>query len=381
MDERGLRVLVAPDSFKEALDAPAVASAIARGVRQVTPRAVVVQRPLSDGGEGFLAAVAGPGHQRHLSRVRDSVGRERAVDWASRGGRAYVEVARVVGLDLVPVQRRDPMSMDTRGVGELLRAVLAHEPREVVIGLGGTGTSDGGAGMLSALGVQFMDEGGAWLEPRPRALGRLARVDIGHLDLRLARTRLVMACDVTAPLTGPHGAAAVFGPQKGVNPAQVRELDRLLGHVAALTEAAFGCSCSEVPGAGAAGGLGWALKVLGAEVRPGFEVVAEATDLASEVAAADLVISGEGSFDSQSLEGKLVQRLGRLCQEIGRPLHVLAGRVEQVAVERFREVGIASVRAITPPGSPRAEALAGTAQNLTLAAARLAREVAGQSHN
>ncbi|MGA4670485.1 glycerate kinase [Propionibacteriaceae bacterium Y1923] len=369
-----LRVVAAPDSFKESMSAAEAAAAIRAGVLETRPDAEVVLAPVSDGGEGLLDVLADDQVVRHRTPVSNALGEDVEAEWLQSGARAIIEVAKVVGLaDIAPDERRI-MDSDTRGVGQLVLAAIEQGCLQIVLGLGGTATNDGGAGMLASLGARFLDAAGLVLEPTPAKLRGLHQVDLDTLDERLGQVQLVMASDVTSPLVGPAGASATFGPQKGATPEQVEELDQLLANLAFLVEAQQDQSLSAVPGAGAAGGLGWALLVVGANPRPGLELVAELLDLEQAVAVADLVITGEGSFDEQSLQGKVVQGIARMAARHQTACHVLAGRVGAMDEQVLREHGIAGASAITPPGTPLPEALAGAEQNLRRAAAALVRD-------
>ena len=368
-----LRVVVAPDSFKESMSAATAAAAIRRGVLAVHPDADVIVVPVSDGGEGLLDVLASDRMVIHRSVARNALGEPIEAQWLQSGARAIIEVAQVVGLADIPAERRSIMTSDTRGVGSMVRAALDAGCVQIILGLGGTATNDGGAGMLATLGVRFLDAAGLVLEPTPQKLAGLHQIDLANLDPRLAHVQLVMASDVTSPLVGPAGASATFGPQKGASVEQVAQLDRLLSNLAYLVEAQQEQTLSTLPGAGAAGGLGWALLTLGAHPRSGFDLVAELVGLEPAIAAADVVITGEGSFDHQSLQGKVVAGIGRIAARHHVTCHVLAGRVSDVADEALHDHGIASATAITPAGTPLAVALAGGEENLERVAAALAR--------
>lgn len=368
-----LRVVAAPDSFKESMTAAAAAAAIRRGVLAANPDAEVTLAPVSDGGEGLLDVLADERAVRHTTAVRNALGETIEAQWLQTGARAIIEVARVVGLADIAPERRDIMGSDTRGVAALVRAALDAECVQIVLGLGGTATNDGGAGLLAGLGARFLDAGGLVLDPTPRGLAGLRQVDLTNLDPRLGQVQLVMASDVTSPLVGPAGASATFGPQKGATPDQVDQLDQLLSNLAFLVDDQRQESLGTIPGAGAAGGLGWALLVLGAQPRPGFELVAELLGLERAIADADLVITGEGSFDEQSLQGKVVQGIAGLAARHQTACHVLAGRVAGLDEAALREHGIASATAITPAGIPLSQALSQGEQYLGRAAESLVR--------
>ena len=327
-----MRVLIAPDKFRGTLTARQAAEAIATGWRRVRPGDELDLAPMADGGEGTMAALvdalggevvpvktSGP----RGDRIEASIG---LADGAN-GRLAIVEMAAASGLAVLSGSRRDPRRTTTQGTGELIRAALAHGPARLIVGLGGSATNDGGAGMAQALGVRLTDAGGHELEPGGAALSRLARIDVTGLDPRIRRVVCIAASDVDNPLTGPNGATAVYAAQKGASPDDLVPLDRALGHLAAVVERDLGVDLRDEPGAGAAGGLGFGLMAfLGARVRRGVDVVSEALALPSRMASADLAITGEGSFDDQSLRGKAAAGVLRLAGELSVPGLVVCGR-------------------------------------------------------
>ena len=366
-----MRVVCAPDSFKESMTAAQAASAMARGVRAVVSDADVVEIPLADGGEGFVAALASAlGADLHEVELPDALGRPSRGHFALAGDVAILEVAQAVGLAAVAPGDRDILRSSSVGVGRLITAALDAGARRLVVGLGGSATNDAGAGMLTALGVAFLDADGRPVEPVPAALGRVVTVDASGLDPRLAGVVVEAACDVTAPLCGPGGASAVFGPQKGATPDLVPVLDALLGRLADLSGATADAGR---PGAGAAGGLGWALLAFcGATTRPGIELVAELTGLDAAVAAADLVLTGEGSVDAQTLQGKAPAGVARVAAAHGVPLVVLAGRVAPDA-DVLLDAGVTALVPITQGVTDLATALRDGASNLERATATVLR--------
>ena len=321
-----MKVVLAPDSFKEAMTAAEAAAAMARGVLAVVPDAEVVQVPMSDGGEGFTDAVAAAlGARIRTVETVDALGRPVAGRLAVGGGTAVLEMATAAGLELIPEEERDVLGSDTRGVGRMIRAALDAGADRLLLGIGGSATSDGGAGMLAELGVRFLDGEGQAVGTTPRELEGLASVDASGLDARLAGLRIEVACDVDNPLLGERGASAVFGPQKGASPEDVDYLDSVLARWARLSGRA---ELADLPGAGAAGGLGFALMAfLGARLEPGVELVARAVGLAEAVSGADLVLTGEGSVDAQTLAGKTPAGVARAATAQGVPTVIVAGRV------------------------------------------------------
>ncbi|MGZ6825976.1 MAG: glycerate kinase family protein [Mycobacteriales bacterium] len=360
-----MRVLLAPDCFGGTLSAPEAAQALADGWRRVRPHDELVQVPLSDGGPGFVDVL--PGERRRLV-VEDPLARPVEAVWLLDGTTAYVECAQACGLHLLTEGERDPAVTTTYGVGQLVRAAVDAGATRVVLGLGGSATNDGGAGMLAALGVRREDAAGVRLDPGGLPLRDAARL----VGLPVAVPGLVVATDVDAPLLGPHGATRVFGPQKGAGPELVAALEDAVAHWAGLLEDHLGVDVRDLPGAGAAGGLGFAALALGARREAGLDVVARAVGLADRVAAADLVLTGEGAFDATSLRGKVVSGVARAAQEGGLPCVVLAG---QVAVGR-REAAAAGVEQAYALADEvgLAEALARPAEALAVLASRAARD-------
>ncbi|ELY2785837.1 glycerate kinase [Cronobacter sakazakii] len=323
------KIVIAPDSFKESLSAMDVARAIEAGFREIYPQAHYVCVPMADGGEGTVEAmVAATGGQIITTPVTAPLGNK--VDGffglLGDGETAVVEMAAASGLHLVPTAQRDPRITTSYGTGELILAALERGVKAIIIGIGGSATNDGGAGMMQALGARFLDGEGRELAPGGAALARLERLDLSALDPRLAQVSVTAACDVDNPLCGEKGASAVFGPQKGATPEMVSELDTALRRFGEQLEAATGKAIISAPGAGAAGGMGAALLgMLNAELRPGIEIVIESLGLAQAVRDADLVITGEGRLDSQSIHGKTPVGVARVAKQFQRPVVAIAG--------------------------------------------------------
>jgi glycerate 2-kinase len=329
-----MHTLVAPDKFKGTLTAEQAARAIADGWRRAVPRAQLDVVPMADGGEGTLdALVAALGGERFTETVTgplgDPVRSVYAVLDTPEAPLGVVEMARASGLGLVSEARRDPMRATTRGTGELILAAVRRGVRRMMVCIGGSATNDGGAGMAQALGVRLLDDQGRDLRPGGAALPDLARIDLTGMDSAVAATRFVVATDVDNPLTGPHGASAVYGPQKGASAEDVAVLDRALGHFAAVIHRDLGMDVRSVPGGGAAGGLGAGLVAfLGGHLRPGVEVVMDAVGLRARLEVADVAVTGEGTFDQQSMRGKGPAGVLRAAEEAGVRSVVLCGRKE-----------------------------------------------------
>ncbi len=322
---RGVRVLICPDKFAGTLSAPEVAQAVADG--WTVPGDVLIQRPLADGGPGFVEVLATALEgQRIPVETVDPLGRPARGEILYAGGVAYVESAQACGLHLLTVEERNPRTTTSYGLGLLLAAAVETGAAEIVVGLGGSAVNDAGAGMLAALGAAPLDVAGLALPYGGAALS--AATALGGVP-RLRQVRLVAATDVDNPLTGLHGASNVFGPQKGASREDVLLLDAALENFAGVLESAFGITgLALAPGGGAAGGIGAALIALGGRVTSGINLVTNLIGLDRELDAADLVITGEGSFDHQSLRGKVVAGIAAGAQERGLPCVVLAGRNE-----------------------------------------------------
>ncbi|MFC5747133.1 glycerate kinase [Actinomadura rugatobispora] len=357
--------MIAPSGFKESLSADQVAAMIARGVRRVVPGAVIDTLPLVDGGEGSAAALARTTGGRIVPRVTTGpMGRPVESHYAVMGGpgprTAVVEMAATAGLRLVPRDARDPGRTTTAGVGELIAAALDGGARRVLVGCGDSGTSDGGAGALRALGARLLDASGNDLPPGGAALARLARIDASGLDPRLARTELLVACNPWNVLCGEHGVARVYGPQKGATPAQAEALDRALCRWADILERDMdvpaGVDLRTGPGSGASGGLGAGLAAAGARLLPRFEVLLEHVDLDGLLARADLVITAEGAIDRQTSRGKIPAEVARRAKRYGKPVLALAGTIGPDAHLVYGS-GIDAFAGILPAPVDLAEAL------------------------
>jgi glycerate kinase len=381
---RPLRIVVAPDSFKGSLTSVEVAAAIAAGWLTARPDDVVDAVPLADGGAGTIdALLAAGGWRARTATVHDPLGREVEARWltADDGRRAFVEMAEASGLARVPLAGRAAAAVhaSTGGTGELLRAALDAGLADIVLGVGGSATSDGGAGALVALGARVETADGVPAAPGGAALADVARVDLADLDPRLAGVRLRIACDVSNPLLGPAGAAAVYGPQKGASPDDVTRLDRALAGWADALGAATGRDPREVPGTGAAGGITFGLlaiadRLASVTLVPGVELVAGEVELASRVRAADLVITGEGRIDAQTGFGKTGLGVARIARDAGVPCLALGGSVQEAGAEALAAVGALAVPVWETP-VPVAEAMAAGAAPVRAAAERIARRV------
>lgn len=323
-----MKIVIAPDSFKESLSAAGVAQAIAAGIAVALPTAQTVCVPMADGGEGTLDAVlAVTGGQRRELMVNDALGRPRCAHWGWLPDQTgIIEMASAAGLEHIAPADRDPLRADTDGVGQLVAAALDAGATRIVLTAGGSATNDAGAGMLRALGMRFLDATGKELPAGGQALVHLATINASQLDPRLQNVDVVVATDVRNPLCGTNGASAIFGPQKGATPDMVQALDRALAKFAQVTAATTGTDRQNEPGAGAAGGLGFAAMAwMNASTRPGVEVVAELANLKEAIAPADLVITGEGRMDAQTLQGKTPWGVMQIAKAHRVPVIALVG--------------------------------------------------------
>ena len=373
-----MRIVIAPDSFKGSASALAAANAMALGALAVFPQAEVTRVPIADGGEGTVEALVTASHGRLEHRtVRGPLGEPVRAHWGVLGdGRtAVVEMAAASGLTLVPRERRDPRITTTHGTGEIIRAALSEGYSRIVVGIGGSATNDGGAGMARALGIRFLDSGGADLAEGGAALARLARIDLSGADPRLASAEILVACDVDNPLTGPRGASAVYGPQKGATPEMVAQLDAGLDRFARIATIATGRDVAGVPGAGAAGGLGAGLLFFTpAQLRPGVSIVLESVGFDALVRGADLVITGEGRTDFQTAMGKAPVGVAAAAKAHGVPVVCISGGLGDGADEVLRH-GIDALASMVPGPMTLDECMARTAELLEAGTARACRLV------
>lgn len=370
-----MKIVIAPDSYKESLSAMQVATEIEAGFREIFPDAEYVKIPVADGGEGTVQAmIEATGGRRVELEATGPLGQPVAAFYGLTGGDviAVIEMAAASGLELVPPASRNPLISTSFGTGELIRGALDAGARRFILGVGGSATNDGGAGMLQALGVRLLDGQGAELGQGGAALAQLARIDLARLDPRIGDCVFEIACDVSNPLVGPQGASAIFGPQKGASPEMVQQLDANLRHFADIIGRDLGQQVADVPGAGAGGGIAAAMMAfLGGRLRPGSEIVTDAVGLDAAVRDADLVITGEGRIDSQSVQGKTPVGVARVAQRHGKPVIGVGGCLAPDAAE-VHSHGIDAVFAAVSRPCTVKEALDGAAVNLRSAARNIA---------
>lgn len=370
-----MKIVIAPDSYKESLSAPDVAEVIEKGFREIFPEARYVKVPLADGGEGTVEAmIAATQGSERCAYVTGPLNTSVEATWglSGDGHTAFIEMAAASGLALVPPEQRDPLLTTSYGTGELILQALDHGAKNIVIGIGGSATNDGGVGMMQALGVRFLDSENQELGPGGGQLDRLHHIDITRLDPRLARCAVRVACDVTNPLIGPQGASRVFGPQKGATEAMINTLDSNLAHYADIIVQTFDIDVKQFPGAGAAGGMGAALKVfLNADLRRGIEVVTQALNLEEQIRDCTLVITGEGRLDSQSINGKVPIGVASIAKKYDKPVIAIAGSLHPDVAVVYQH-GLDAIFSVLSTLATREEAFSGAADNIY----RTARNVA-----
>ena len=340
-----MKILIAPDKFKGSLSAFEVADSIEKGILKVFPKAVIVKVPMADGGEGTVESlVDATGGKIIKTNVKDPLFRdiESFYGILGDGETAVIEMAAASGLYLLKDYERNPMITTTYGTGQLIKDALDKGCRNFIIAVGGSATNDGGAGMATALGVKFYDKDGREIGLGGGALSKIYSIDTSNLDYRLKECRFIVACDVANPLIGENGASRVYGLQKGATKEMVKVLDKNLEHYGKLLEKYFNKKIIDVPGSGAAGGLGAGLMAfLNAQLKSGIEIIIETLKLEEKIKEADIVISGEGKIDFQTAFGKTISGIAKLCKKHNKPLIVIAGTVEDI--EKLYEIGVSSV--------------------------------------
>ena len=370
-----MKIVIAPDSYKESLSALEVATAIEQGFREIWPDADYVKIPVADGGEGTVEAMvaATTGHLVHVD-VTGPLGNKIQAFYGLSGDErsAFIEMAAASGLEQVPVDLRDPLKTTSWGTGELIRHALDAGVEHIIIGIGGSATNDGGAGMVQALGARLLDAQDNDIAQGGIGLEALARIDITSLDKRLADCRIEVACDVTNPLTGKEGASAVFGPQKGATPEVITRLDRALTYYAQLIARDLDVNVLDLAGGGAAGGMGAALYAFcGAQLRRGIEIVTDALHLDACVADADLVVTGEGRIDSQTIHGKVPVGVAKVAKRYDKPVIGIAGSLTP-DVGVVHEHGIDAVFSVIYTICTLNDALKNASENVRMTARNVA---------
>lgn len=370
-----MKIVIAPDSYKESLSATEVAQAIEKGFREIFPEAQFVSVPVADGGEGTVEAMIAATQGRAVtSIVTGPLGEAVEAQWgiSGDGHTAFIEMAAASGLALVPPELRNPLITTSYGTGELILQALESGVKNIIIGIGGSATNDGGAGMVQALGAKLCDANGADIGFGGGSLMSLNKIDISRLDARLQACSIRVACDVTNPLTGESGASFIFGPQKGATEAMIRELDHNLDHFAEVIKKSLRVDVKDVPGAGAAGGMGAALMAfLGADLRSGIEIVTQALNLEEHIHDCTLVVTGEGRLDSQSIHGKVPVGVASVAKKYHKPVIGIAGSLTR-DVGIVHQYGIDSVFSVLNRIGSLEEAFRDAADNIYLTSRNVA---------
>ncbi|MCS7192719.1 MAG: glycerate kinase [Armatimonadetes bacterium] len=358
-----MKLVIAPDSFKGSASAQEVAKALADGFMIALSNAEFDLVPMADGGEGTVEALVAATNGKVITkRVTGPLGEPVDAFFGILGDNetAVIEMAAAAGLNLVPPEKRNPLVTTTYGIGELIKAALDNGCKQIIVGIGGSATNDGGAGAAQALGAKLLDEKGNEIGFGGSELGKLAKIEISQLDSRLKETKILVACDVTNPLTGPNGASAVYGPQKGATPEMVKLLDENLRHYAEIIRRDLGIDVENVPGAGAAGGLGAGLMAFcQAKLKRGVEIVIQAVRLDERVQKADLVITGEGKLDFQTGFGKVPHGVAQVAKRYDKPVVAIVGQLGE-GWQKCREWGIDACFAITNRPMDEKEAMTQT---------------------
>ncbi len=371
-----MKILIAPNAFKNAASAPEVCESLRKGILEVLPGVQVAALPLADGGQGTVESLVAAtiGHLVHVP-VCDPLMREIPSFFGVTGdsGTAVIEMAAASGIELLSASELDPAKASTFGTGQLIRAALDEGCTKIILGIGGSATNDGGTGMATALGVLFLDANGRSVNPGGGFLQDIVTIDMQGIDDRIASAEILVACDVDNPLTGPEGASSIYGPQKGADPELVKILDRNLAHLAGKIREQLGRDIESVPGSGAAGGLGGGLMAFcGARLENGFEIISELTGLEEKIIASDLIITGEGRIDHQTQYGKTVAGVSKLAARHRKPVIAIAGTLTEDAASLY-EIGIDMMLSILKKPVSLDEAIAGTRHLLELTGHDIAR--------
>ncbi|HGY1779836.1 TPA: glycerate 2-kinase [Citrobacter amalonaticus] len=374
-----MKIVIAPDSYKESLSATEVAQAIEKGFREIFPDAQYVSVPVADGGEGTVEAMIAATHgSAHSALVTGPLGEKVNANWGMSGDgkTAFIEMAAASGLALVPPDKRNPLITTSRGTGELILQALDSGASNIIIGIGGSATNDGGAGMVQALGAKLCDANGTEIGYGGGSLNTLNTIDVSGLDPRIKQCAIRVACDVTNPLVGEQGASRIFGPQKGATEPLILELDRNLAHYADIIKKSLSVDVKNVPGAGAAGGMGAALMAfLGAELKSGIEIVTQALNLEEHIHDCTLVVTGEGRIDSQSIHGKVPVGVANVAKKYHKPVIGIAGSLTR-DVGVVHQYGIDAVFSVLTSIGTLEEAFRGAFDNIYRASRNIAATLA-----
>ncbi|MCE0495968.1 glycerate kinase [Vibrio salinus] len=370
-----MRIVIAPDSYKESLTAMEVANAIEKGITEIIPSAQCIKVPMADGGEGTVQAIIDATHgEINETKVRDPLGRSVTALWGISGDKttAIIEMAAASGIHLVSEEERNPLLTSSYGTGELIKAALDKGVKHIILGIGGSATNDAGCGMLQALGGRLLNREGNSILPGGSAISELSDIDLTAMDPRLEEVTLDVACDVDNPLCGPEGASAVFGPQKGATPEMISRLDDNLRHFSDVVKRTTGADILNIPGSGAAGGLGGCLVGLcGATLKAGVDIIIEAVSLEKAMDGADLVITGEGRIDSQSIHGKTPVGVAKAAKKYHLPVIGIAGALSYDS-DVVRQYGIDAVFSVVPRAVSLEQALKDADSNVQMCARNIA---------
>lgn len=364
-------ILVAPDSFKECLSAQQVAQHISKGITTVHPMAKINQIPISDGGEGLLdALIQGVGGIFQAVMVKDPLLRNIQASYGIlKNGTAVIEMAKASGLELLRETEKNPMITSTFGTGQLIKAALDKGCKNILIGIGGSATNDAGTGMLRALGCRFLDANGNELKDGGGYLGDLAKIDTKNLDKRIKKCKVTVACDVDNPLTGPNGASFVYAAQKGATPEETILLDNNLKHFSYIVKKQLDVDIEQLSGAGSAGGIGAGLSAfLNAKLMKGIDLILETLQIEEHIKNVDLVITGEGKVDSQTLHGKTISGIAKIAKKHSIPVIVLAGKVIDT-IDDLYNIGVTVIHQISDVKSSQEDAIKNAGENLERSAA------------
>lgn len=372
-----MQILLCPDSFKDCMSASEACNNMTQALLHILPNAQINKLPLADGGEGFVETILASTDGKLVSlEVSNPIGNKVIASYAiiDSGATAIIEMAQASGLELLEAEERNPLFTTTYGVGELIKDALEHQVKKIIIGLGGSATNDGGAGMLQALGAKFYDSSGNTLQQGGIYLSKLKHIDLSQLDPQLKSTELIIACDVNNPLLGTSGASHVFARQKGATAETTLQLEAALHNYAQVILNNCGIDISNIAGGGAAGGLGAGLLLIKGKIQSGIEVVATLCQLEEKIIASDLVFSGEGAIDEQTTYGKTISGIARLCKKHNKPLIIICGKMSGNLQELYNN-GVSAIFSISNGFASKNEAFADAADNIQITMQNIARTI------
>jgi glycerate kinase len=363
-----MKILLCPDSFKDCMSASEVCDNMADGLLHILPNAQINKLPLADGGEGFVETILASTDGKLVSlEVSNPIGNKAIASYAiiDNGATAVIEMAQASGLELLQTEERNPLLTTTYGVGELIKNALEHKVTKIIIGLGGSATNDGGAGMLQALGARLTDHHGNEIKPGGVNLNNLQHIDLTSLDQRLVNTEIIIACDVNNPLIGNNGASYIFAAQKGATCEMIVQLESALRNYAQVVLEDCGISISNIAGSGAAGGLSAGLLLINGKIQSGIEIVAKLCQLEEKIIASDLVFSGEGAIDEQTAYGKTISGIAQLCKKHNKPLIIICGKMGGNLQELYHK-GVSAIFSISNGFASKEEAFSAAAENIKI---------------